>query len=106
MNTISIPLYNGNDSWFYTRDLNGDLRSFETLDITPLMYPVVFEGVEYDAIVILSNGDYYEAYPLLMEYPVEGQVIAKEILWTCYDNDQEESLKIEITPDDIEEFYK
>ena len=47
-----------------------------------------------------------EAYPLLMEYPVGGQMVAKEILWTCYDSVQEESLKIEITPDDIEEFYK
>ena len=106
MNTISIPLYNSNDSWFYTRDLNGDLQSFETLDIAPLIYPVVFEGVEYNAVVMLDNGEYSEAYPLLMEYPGGGQMIAKEILWTCYDQDQEESLKIEITPDDIEEFYK
>lgn len=106
MTTISIPLANTGDTRFYTRNFDGGIMPFDVNDIMPLQYPVVFEGVIYNAIVLLNNGDYNEAYPLLMEYPVGGGMIAKEILWTYYDDDQKESLQKEITPENIVEFYQ
>ena len=106
MTTLSIPLVNTGNTRFYTRNFNGGIMPFDVNDIMPLQYPVFFEGVIYNAIVLLNNGDYNEAYPLLMEYPVGEGMIAKEILWTYYDDYQEELLQKEITPEDIVEFYE
>lgn len=106
MTTISIPLYSTEDSWFYTRDWLGDLKSFEILDIAPLIYPVIFEGVEYDAVVLIDDEGFSDAHPIRIRYSDGHELIAKEILWRYYDDDQKESLQKEITPDDIEEFYK
>ena len=94
---VHVPVFNAGNGWFYVRDADGELRSFEESD----MKFHHSETGKSTSCIMMNNGDFIEVHPLLMEQTVPSSLNPVYMVAT-YDSDyQKENYLIPITKEDI-----
>ena len=93
---LKVPVFDAGNGWFYVRDMDGKIRSFEESDMK-------FHHSEIGsptACVMIYNGDYMEVHPLVLKLAITELIPAYMV--ATYDSDyQKENYLIPITKEDI-----